>query len=186
MNKLIWASAAALAFAAPAIAQDVAVTPSGDVYVLTQVQEGVYNAWPVDRQQAYTAWPNAAKAYYWTLSDPQQAGWWMLTTEQRQALLAMQPDARAQAWESIAQQMAAHEQATAAETVSGPDTARVTSGGMVQAVPAPKAGEYPPCKGAVQDSCVNPREAGLNYGNRPLKHWPGRPASEIPGKKPQN
>ena len=24
------------------------------------------------------------------------------------------------------------------------------------------------------------------HGNKPLNYWPGRPASEIPGKKPQN
>jgi hypothetical protein len=35
----------------------------------------------------------------------------------------------------------------------------------------------------MQDSCVNPREAGLNYGNRPLNYWPGQPASEM---KPKN
>ena len=34
------------------------------------------------------------------------------------------------------------------------------------------------CTKTVQDSCINPREAGLNWGNRPLDHWPGKPASE--------
>ena len=46
---------------------------------------------------------------------------------------------------------------------------------VAQATPgaaAPKS-EYPPCRGDMQDSCVNPREAGLNYGNRPLQQYPG-------------
>ena len=48
----------------------------------------------------------------------------------------------------------------------------------------PATREYPVCGGEVQDSCINPREAGLNYGNRPLEYWPGRPASEIEGDLP--
>ncbi len=39
--------------------------------------------------------------------------------------------------------------------------------------------EYQVCGGDVTDSCINPREAGLNFGNRPLDHWPGKPASEM-------
>lgn len=46
-----------------------------------------------------------------------------------------------------------------------------------EAAPTPPA-SYPICKGKIQDECVNPREAGLNYGNRPLKYWPGHPASQ--------
>jgi hypothetical protein len=34
------------------------------------------------------------------------------------------------------------------------------------------------CTKDVQDSCINPREAGLNWGNRPLDYWPGKPASD--------
>ena len=34
------------------------------------------------------------------------------------------------------------------------------------------------CTKDVQDSCINPRAAGLNWGNRPLGYWPGKPASE--------
>lgn len=37
---------------------------------------------------------------------------------------------------------------------------------------------YAVCMNDQQDSCINPREAGLNWGNVPLAHWPGRPASE--------
>lgn len=38
--------------------------------------------------------------------------------------------------------------------------------------------EFTICTKTIQDSCINPREAGLNWGNRPLDHWPGKPASE--------
>lgn len=38
---------------------------------------------------------------------------------------------------------------------------------------------YEVCREAMTDGCINPREAGLNFGNVPLDRWPGRPASEI-------
>ena len=42
--------------------------------------------------------------------------------------------------------------------------------------------EYPVCKaGARQDGCIEPRMAGLKWGDRPLANWPGKPASEIDG-----
>lgn len=37
--------------------------------------------------------------------------------------------------------------------------------------------EYAICTPQVQDACLNPREAGLDFGNRALDHWPGKPAS---------
>lgn len=37
---------------------------------------------------------------------------------------------------------------------------------------------YNVCMSETQDSCINPRSAGLNFGNRELNYWPGRPASE--------
>ena len=39
--------------------------------------------------------------------------------------------------------------------------------------------EYQVCGGDVTDGCINPREAGLNFGNRALDYWPGKPASEM-------
>ncbi len=39
--------------------------------------------------------------------------------------------------------------------------------------------EYQVCGGTVTDNCINPREAGLNFGNRALDYWPGKPASEM-------
>ncbi|AKM09664.1 hypothetical protein [Croceicoccus naphthovorans] len=38
---------------------------------------------------------------------------------------------------------------------------------------------YPVCTPESQDGCINPREAGLNFGNAPLDHWPGAPASGL-------
>lgn len=54
-----------------------------------------------------------------------------------------------------------------------------------QATQVSKDGQtYNVCLGEVQDSCINPREAGLKWGNWPIGYWPGKPASEIPGKLP--
>lgn len=41
---------------------------------------------------------------------------------------------------------------------------------------------YKVCMTESEDSCIQPRAAGLNWGNRPLGHWPGRPASEMNGR----
>ena len=38
---------------------------------------------------------------------------------------------------------------------------------------------YEVCMKDDQDGCINPRAAGLNWGNRPLDYWPGKPASEM-------
>lgn len=38
---------------------------------------------------------------------------------------------------------------------------------------------YEVCMNQEQDSCINPRAAGLNWGNRPLDYWPGQPASSM-------
>lgn len=46
--------------------------------------------------------------------------------------------------------------------------------------------QYKVCSATVTDSCIQPRQAGLNWGNTPIDYWPGKPASEIPGKLPVN
>jgi len=38
---------------------------------------------------------------------------------------------------------------------------------------------YSVCMKKEQDSCINPRAAGLKWGNRPLDYWPGKPASQM-------
>ena len=197
MHTMIFAGAAALALAIPAAAQDaVAVGANGDVYVLTSPQQVVYDAWPAERQTIYTAWPNDYKVYYWTLTEPQQNGWWVLTDDQRTRLYAMTPEQRVTAWTSIESQMASMPSANASTTAQVATTAaaanavvgrepQMVSGAVTQTTPAARTGEYPLCSATVTDGCINPREAGKNYGNRPLNYWPGKPASEIPGPKPQ-
>ncbi len=36
------------------------------------------------------------------------------------------------------------------------------------------------CSASVTDNCINPREAGLDFGSVPLDSWPGHPASAEP------
>jgi hypothetical protein len=38
--------------------------------------------------------------------------------------------------------------------------------------------EYAVCSATVKDACINPREAGLNFGNVPLDHWPGQTGTQ--------
>jgi len=40
------------------------------------------------------------------------------------------------------------------------------------------------CKGDVTDGCINPQDAGFDWGGTEINYWPGRPASEIDGKLP--
>ena len=207
MNRLFLAGAAALAFtAAPTFAQDagVAVEAEGQVYEPTEAQQGFYNGWPAVRQASYDSWPREQKEYFWTLTPEQTEGWWALTNEQRAQVYSATPEQRAIAWSQIAAQMngadsanasttgvAASAAATSSATTSAGTTHQFVRSEVIQTTPAASVAagaEYPPCKGDQKDSCVNPREAGLNYGNRPLQYWPGRPASEIdeplPAEKP--
>lgn len=70
-----------------------------------------------------------------------------------------------------------HHEEMAEESEMTEDAAMPADDGMKQV--GKVMTKYPVCKGAVQDGCINPREAGLNWGNRPLDHWPGKPASEM-------
>ena len=189
MNKLILAGAAALAIAIPAVAQETMTTT-------TTTSDSRISSWPADRQTSYTAWPETYRTYYWTLTPSQQEGWWMLTDEQRSQIYAMPAEQRTTTWTAVERQMASRPSANASVTAQAATTGAMTAstmepGSVSTAVRAttPSASmtkDYPLCSRAVTDSCINPREAGKNYGNRPLNYWPGRPASEIPGKKPQN
>ncbi len=40
------------------------------------------------------------------------------------------------------------------------------------------------CTPQKQDSCINPRDAGLDQGRPEINYWPGKPASEIEGPLP--
>ncbi|MCT2559042.1 hypothetical protein N0B51_08615 [Tsuneonella sp. YG55] len=193
MNKLILAGAAALAFAIPAGAQDMAVTSDGEVYVMTDAQQTAYDAWPPERQTLYTGWPNTYQTYFWTLSPAQQDGWWVLTDDQRAKVYAMAPQQRVAAWNSIVAQMNGGPAPAASATAQAATTAaasastagpRFVSNAVVQTTPGdagPPTGDVPICKPNQQDNCINAWEAGKRGPGvtRPLAHWPGKPASEM-------
>ena len=42
------------------------------------------------------------------------------------------------------------------------------------------------CKGEVKDGCINPQDAGFDWGGKEIDYWPGKPASEIKGKLPEH
>lgn len=203
MKTFLFAGAAALAFTiVPAAAQDtaVAVDAEGNVFVLNEVQQGVYAAWTAEQRASYDGWPREQQEYFWTLTPEQVDGWWVLTADQRTQVYSATPEQRAIAWSQIAAQMDGTAAADASATGAATSVTATTSTGVthqfvrsevIQATPASTVAagaEYPPCKGEQKDGCVNPREAGLNYGNRPLQYWPGKPASEIdeplPAEKP--
>ena len=46
-----------------------------------------------------------------------------------------------------------------------------------------QSGDLPVCKKGQQDGCINSWEKN-HTGTKPLDHWPGKPASEMPMKKP--
>lgn len=128
-----------------------------------------YWSWPNDYRTSYWTWPDNYQSYYWDLTDEQQTAWWALSPEQRGQILAMTPEQQLAAWDSINAQITASQE---------PETV-LTSNTTVEAAPAPRTGEYPICSGEIQDSCIQPRAAGKNYGNVPLDYWPGQPASEM-------
>lgn len=177
-------SLAALAFAtAPAalLAQDdmagaeVAAEVAAEI---TAEQSGMYDEWPADRQTAYDAWPSPVQAYYWTLTPMQQQGWWLMTDDQRVKLQAMAPDMRTAAWTGIEKQMVAAGMGKPMPAASTAGTMNASANASARAAPM-AAKDYPICSKTIQDSCIQPREAGKNYGNRPLDYWPGQPASSM-------
>lgn len=201
MKRTLLTAAAALSFAAPvatAIAQDtvVAADAAGNVYVMTAPQKTLYDAWPADRRAMYDAWPNAAKVYYWTLTPEQVEGWWVLNDDQRVRIVGMTPDQRLAAWTAINAQMNARANANASTTGQMASSGTMTGGAMqfvkrelAQPITASAdaaalaSGDLPICKKGQQDGCINSYEK-TGKGTKPLSYWPGKPASEIPGKKP--
>lgn len=169
---------------AAAMAQNVGVTANGDI-VLTSEQRMAYDAWPMERRATYDAWPDGVQTYYWTLPADRQTYYWTLDDAERVRIYEMPMNDRNAYWmERVANAATPNANASARAMTTPSRTTATNNSGMVQAVPAARSGEYPPCRGAVQDGCVNPREAGLNYGNRPLDHWPGQPASERAARTP--
>ncbi|MGN6497005.1 MAG: hypothetical protein ACTHKM_12905 [Tsuneonella sp.] len=197
MKSFILAGAAALAIALPAAAQTtMGVDAAGNAYVMTDAQQTMYTGWPADRQTSYDSWPNNYKVYYWSLTPDQQNGWWALTDDQRTKVYAMTPDQRAAAWNSIVAQlnggpspMASSTAMAATAAAAGASTMgpRWVSNAVVQMTPADTTAstgdKLPICTPNQQDGCINAWEAGKRGPGvtRPLDHWPGKPASEMPG-----
>ncbi|PEQ13165.1 hypothetical protein B2G71_06860 [Novosphingobium sp. PC22D] len=184
-----------------------AVSDKRGGYEMTPQQTSVYKTWTVEKRADYDAWPVSYQEYYWTLDPGQQQGYWALTPDQRGKIYQMSPEQRAIAWKSVRQQLAGATPTTPPGQANPPGQGIPTNGvpnpkmanqavqpampkdesyqggpykGALTPPPADAMNkDYPVCKGDVQDSCVNPREAGMNWGNRPLDHWPGQPASEM-------
>lgn len=179
MKKLLMtslAAATAMAMAPSAMADD-----HMEMQVeLTTQQQAMYDGWSDANRTAYDAWPADVQEYYWTLTPMQTRAWWQLNDEQRVAIFNMAPTQRTATWQSIAQQLSERSATPATTRTAAAGNMRYQSNAMVQDVPANRVqGDYPICKGQEEDSCIQPRAAGKNYGNRPLDYWPGRPASEM-------
>ncbi|GGD63250.1 hypothetical protein [Croceicoccus mobilis] len=149
-----------------------------------------YWSWPADSRTTYWTWPTSYQDYYWSLEPAQQNVYWAMTADQRSRIDTMTPAQRAQAWAAINQQMAANSASASTSTSASTGMSASTtspkmvmkSGEMAQpmaATPKTPDSEYPLCTDGRTDSCVNPRAAGKNYGNKPLDYWPGQPASEM-------
>ena len=196
MRTIALRGALALALAAvpmALVAQDVMIA------TMTAEQQSAYDNWPADQRAGFETWPTDYRAYYWTLSANQQTGYWKLTNEQRATIAGLTPEQQIATWASIEQQMAGSPAPTSATVAGTGDTMTTavtqpgsdtlpqvttvtTSSGNYAPPPASAMNKaYPLCSRTVQDSCINPREAGKNYGNRPLGYWPGKPASEGQG-----
>ena len=129
---------------------------SSDIMLNAQ-QKSMMASWPADRQQTYMAWPQEAQAYYWTLSAEQKEGWWMLDNPQRVRIVGMNPADRAAVWRNIASQMStASAPARTMPTAMNSTNVRYVSNSMVQDIPPPLNGEYPPCTNSRMDNCMNP------------------------------
>ncbi|GGD54138.1 hypothetical protein GRI62_04315 [Erythrobacter arachoides] len=189
MKNLLLAGAFALAslsLPAGAMAQDASAG-------MTAQQQAMYNAWPMERRTMYEGWPDGVRTYYWTLDRDRQNMYWMMDDADRIRIYEMPMNERDAAWQQHMEMHAAMPSTNASmtttttpsRTTNASAMPAMRSGGMVQQTPAAHSGEYPPCRGTVQDNCVNPREAGLNYGNRPLDYWPGQPASQMDASTPQ-
>ena len=89
----------------------------------------------------------------------------------------------------VAQQGGADAQAPEAEqSGSGPEVLERDSEGRAKKVRL-NGRVYKVCTPDQMDGCINPRDAGLEEGNREIDYWPGKPASEIeeplPVEKPE-
>ncbi len=103
----------------------------------------------------------------------------MLISRTLQAALAA--SALAVAAAAPAQAQSANANATAAARAGTPEVVARAVNGRPTSVRIDGA-VYKVCMTQNEDGCIQPRAAGLNWGNHPLGHWPGQPASEMNGR----
>ena len=169
MRRILIAGAALMLGAAP-----MAVHAQEMTVEMTEAQQADYDGWSPAKKGEFATWPVSYQTYYWTLTPTQQDAYWTLTVEQRAQIAAMSPMQQQQAWSAIESQFAAN---SAAGTVDPVYIMRDNA--VVQQAPPPHNGEYPLCTDGRTDNCINPREAGKNFGNVPLDYCPGEPASQM-------
>ena len=85
-------------------ADPVTVAPPEE-FMLSEEQEVILETWPPEQRAQYDAWPADAQAYFWTLPTPRQEMFWLLSDNDKLALVAMDTDARAEAWEMLEQKI---------------------------------------------------------------------------------
>ena len=169
MRNHIIAAATAISLAAlpgVASAQVASAAPSAstnstqDKRGMTPEQTADYESWPEERQVEYQTWTPVYQVYYWELAPEQQEQYWFLTPDQRIALYEVDPKERETRWEEIM-------------AYANGETRQVfVNNAVVQQVPEGRNDNYPVCRGEVQDECINPRAAGLDWGNKPLPYFP--------------
>lgn len=170
-----------------------------------------YDAWPNEAKTYYWTLTPAQVEGWWVLNDEQRVQIVGMTPEQRTAAwtsISAQMSGQAAAPAAADTTSADAEMATtttteapmaSTTTTAATDTSMMasTSGGAMQFVrketaqtvaasadtAALASGDLPTCKKGQQDGCINSWEKNKT-GTKPLSYWPGKPASEIPGKKP--
>lgn len=174
-------------------------------------RRAMYDAWPETyKSYFWTLSPDQMRGW-WILTDDQRARVYAMAPEQRVAAWstiiaqmngAPAPGASAEASTAASTSGSAdNSMASGSSSASMPGMSSGSMGtmasGQVQFVrkevaqpvagsadsAALQSGDLPVCKPNQQDGCINGWEKNRK-GNKPLDHWPGRPASEMAGKKP--
>lgn len=177
-------------------------------------RRAAYDAWPAEAKSYYWTLTPSQVEGWWVLNDEQRVQIVGMTPEQRTAAwtsieaqmngqAAAATPAAGAATTSADAGMAADTStdtpvaSTTATTTADTSMAATTSSGAMQFVrketaqpvaasadaAALASGDLPTCKKGQQDGCINSWEKNKT-GTKPLSYWPGKPASEIPGKKP--
>ncbi len=86
---------------------------------------------------------------------------------------------------SAQEQAAAQEASPEAEQTSAVEIVKRGEDGRAEIVRI-DGFEVAVCKDGRTDSCINPRDAGLDWGGKEIDYWPGKPASEIEEPLPES